>query len=99
MSFLRKEDNSWPTKVDYKDFVKLSDLRLEREPNSRVMPGIEIEYWLEALDNCNIPPGPNKGESKPHKRFRVTAAVTKPEDQKKIEQQNKKLGKNQKANE
>src|SRR5262249_6073274 len=35
-SFLRKEDNSWPTRVDYKDFVKLPDLRLERNANWRV---------------------------------------------------------------
>src|SRR4051812_46947785 len=35
MSFLRKEDNSWPTRVEYKDFVKLPELRLEKDPNWR----------------------------------------------------------------
>ena len=57
MSFLRKEDNSWPTKVAYKDFVKLQDLRLEKDANWRLGPGVEIEYWLEAIDNCNVPRG------------------------------------------
>jgi hypothetical protein len=91
MSFLRKDDNSWPTKVEYKDFVKLPDLRFEREPNARVIPGMEIEYWLEALDNCTVG-GPNRGESA-HKRFKVTAP--KPDEQRKIDTQNKKLEKEQ----
>jgi hypothetical protein len=99
MSFLRKEDNSWPTKVEYKDFIKLQDLRLEKDPNWRVAPGTEIEYWLEALDNCNIPPGPNLGESTPHKRIKVVAPATKPDDQKKIEQQNQKVEQEQKNHE
>jgi hypothetical protein len=99
ISFLRKEDNSWPTKVDYKDFVKLPDLRFEREPNARVMPGMEIEYWLEAVDNCTVP-RPNVGESKkPRQRFKVIAPVTKPEEQRKIEQQNQKREKDQQAHE
>jgi hypothetical protein len=98
MSFLRKNDNSWPTKVEYKDFVKLPDLRLEREPNWRVTPGMEIEYWLEAFDNCNVPPGPNRNESD-HKRFKVTAPVVKPDEQKKIEQQNGKREQEQQVHE
>jgi len=96
MSFFRKNDNSWPTKVEYKDFVKLPDLRFEREPNARVTPGMVIEYWLEALDNCNVPPGANRGESD-HKRFTVIAP--KPDEQKKIEQQNKKREQDQQVHE
>jgi hypothetical protein len=71
MSFLRKEDNSWPTRVEYKDFVKLQDLRMPGNLNWRIAPGIEVEYWVEALDNCAVP-GPNPGMSKP-KRFKVIA--------------------------
>jgi collagen type III alpha len=88
MSFLRKDDNSWPTRVEYKDFVKLSDLRMEKDPNWRVGPGTKIEYWLEAFDNCAVPE-PNRGISKP-KWIIVTAPAAKPEEQRKIEQQNKK---------
>lgn len=100
MSFLRKEDNSWPTKIEYKDVIKLPDLRLVKDPNWRVTPGIEIEYWLEAEDNCALPE-PNRlhgGVSKT-KKIVVIAPVTKPEEQKKIEQQNRKLDQDQKAHE
>jgi hypothetical protein len=96
MSFLRKDDNSWPTKVEYKDFVKLPELRFEREPNSRVTAGMEIEYWLEAVDNCAVEPGPNRGESA-HKRFKVSPAVTKADEQRKIDNQNKKLERDQQS--
>ena len=88
MSFLRKQDNSWPTRVEYKDFIKLPDLRMEKNPNWRVAAGTKIEYWLEAIDNCAVPE-PNRNISKP-KWIIVTAPQTKPDEQKKIEQQNKK---------
>jgi hypothetical protein len=39
MSFLRKDDNSWPTRVEYKDFIKLPELRMEKDPNWRVAAG------------------------------------------------------------
>ena len=100
MSFLRKEDNSWPTKVEYKDVIKLPELRLAKDPNWRVTPGIEIEYWLEAEDNCAVPE-PNRlhgGVSKT-KKIVVIAPVMKPEEQKKIEQENQKLDQDQKAHE
>lgn len=88
MSFFRKEDNSWPTRVDYKDFIKLPELRMVKDPNWRPAAGTRIEYWLEAVDNCAVPE-PNRNVSKP-KWVVVTAPHTKPEEQKKIEQQNKK---------
>ena len=95
MSFFRKEDNSWPTRVEYKDFVKLPDLRMEGKANWRVAPGMVIEYWLEATDNCTVP-GPNFGRSKA-KRFHVMAP--KVPEQKNIDQQNRKLEKEQQAHE
>lgn len=98
MSFLRAKDNSWPTQVEYKDFVKLAELRLEREPNWRITPGTEIEYWLEAVDNCTIKPGPNRGESA-HKKFRVVAPVVKPAEQQKLQQQNQKRADEQQKHE
>ncbi|MBO0697856.1 MAG: hypothetical protein J2P46_05655, partial [Zavarzinella sp.] len=95
MSFLRKEDNSWPTRVDYKDFVKLPDLRMPGNPNWKVGPGMEVEYWLEALDNCTVP-GPNPGKSNA-KRFKVIAP--KPQEQPKIERQNRKAQQEQEKHE
>jgi hypothetical protein len=97
MSFLRKEDNSWPTRVEYKDFVKLPDLRLEKDPNWRVGPGTKIEYWLVAFDNCAVPE-PNRNESK-HKFIIVTAPAAKPDEQRKIDQQNKRDERDQQQHE
>lgn len=97
-SFLRKEDNSWPTRVEYKDFIKLQDLRMEKNPTWRVAAGMEIDVWLEAIDNCTEP-RPNTGVSEPAKRIRVMAPVTKPEEKKKIDDTNKKLDNEQQQHE
>src|SRR5262249_11709536 len=97
MSFLRKDDNSWPTRVEYKDFVKLPDLRMEKNPKWRVTPGIEIEYWLEALDNCTEP-RPNLGVSPP-KRGKAIAPVTEPKKQKEVNQKNERLDQEQQKHE
>jgi hypothetical protein len=97
MSFLRKEDNSWPTRVEYKDFVKLPDLLMEKNPNWRAGPGTKIEYWLEAFDNCAVPE-PNRNESK-HKFLTVTAPAAKPDEQRKIDQQNMRDEANQQRHE
>jgi collagen type III alpha len=96
MSFFRKDDNSWPTRVEYKDFVKLPELRMEKEPNWRATAGTKIEYWLEAVDNCAVPPGPNRGKSNV-KTLIVDAP--KIEEQKKIEQRNQKLNQDQQQHE
>lgn len=87
MSFRRKEDQSWPTRVDYKDFVKLQDLRKDKEPTWRVYQGLTIEYWLEAADNCTIDQ-PNIGKSTPPKRIKISAPLMKPEEQKQQENRN-----------
>ena len=89
MSFLRKEDNSWPTRLEYKDFVKIADLRMVDVPQWRVTPGTKIDYWLEATDNCTFKPGPNSNKM-PDKLKRVTIVAAKMDEQKKIDQQNRK---------
>ncbi len=94
VSFLRKEDNSWPLKLDYQDFVKLDELRGEKDMAYRVTEGSIIEYWLEAEDNRDVPPGANVGKSKP-KRIKVLAPITKPEEIKKNNQRNNDLKQNQ----
>ncbi|HVK12296.1 MAG TPA: hypothetical protein VM597_26320 [Gemmataceae bacterium] len=98
MSFLRKEDNSWPTRLEYKDFIKIPDLRLEKDPTWRAEPGMEIEYWVEAFDNCAVP-GPNRGESRPPVKTLKIVAPPPPPEQKKIDQQNEKLENEQKDHE
>ncbi|WP_020473981.1 hypothetical protein [Zavarzinella formosa] len=95
ISFLRKEDNSWPIRVDYKDFVKLPDIRMPNNPNFRIAQGSTVEFWVEARDNCTVPPGPNVGRSNA-KRFKVIAPVQAPAEKAKVENRNQELNKEQK---
>jgi hypothetical protein len=54
-------DGSYPLALDYADVVELEKLRqINQRP---LQPGMIIEYWLEATDNCDYP-GPNVGRSK-----------------------------------
>src|SRR5262249_46458188 len=62
-SFRRKKDDPYPTNLDYKGSVDLAKL----EKNAAgikldLKPGMVIEYWLEATDNC-AEPKPNIGKS------------------------------------
>lgn len=98
MSFLRKEDNSWPTRVDYKDFVKLPDIRLPKNPNFRLTPGATVEFWLEASDNATAPYGPNIGRSN-SKRFKVVAPAQAPAEKNNIDKRNNELNRDQKKHE
>jgi len=65
MSFKREADNSYPTRVEYKDFVELSKLKPEGVAGAgfQIKEGMVIQYWLEAIDNCDVPPGPNSAIS------------------------------------
>ena len=98
LSFLRKEDDTWPTRVDYKDFIKLADIRVPKNPNFRLSPGNTVEFWVEAKDNATAPYGPNIGRSNT-KRFKVTAPVQAPADKTKIDNRNNELNREQKKHE
>src|SRR5207237_10273145 len=63
---LRLGDGHLPQSLDYKDFVELDKVRNEK--GKALALGQKLEYWLEAVDNCDYP-GPNIGESK---HFHVT---------------------------
>jgi hypothetical protein len=56
-------DGGYPRALDYKDFVELDKLKEASGAPRKLEPGQVIEYWLEAVDNCDFP-GPNVGESK-----------------------------------
>ncbi|MBY0524967.1 MAG: hypothetical protein K2R98_16295 [Gemmataceae bacterium] len=61
----RFDDGSYPLTMEYKDFIELDKLKDTEGRPWPVRPGMEIEYWLEASDNCDYPPpGPNVGQSK-----------------------------------
>jgi hypothetical protein len=96
-TFVRKGDNSYPAQVAYKDIIELAKLKTEGENGAAfsVQPGMEIEYWLEAIDNCDVPvnelkpgeqfPG-NSGFSR-HLRIKVLAPEMNPEKKKKQEKE------------
>jgi hypothetical protein len=58
----------YPRKLDYKDFVELD--KLLQKDGSRLLPGMTIEYWLEAVDNCDYPSA-NVGTSE-HFKVKIT---------------------------
>ena len=100
ISFLRKEDNSYPTHIDYKDFVELAKVRPEGDAgnNFKLQPGMVVEYWLEAIDNCDVPPGPNSGMSN-KMRVRIMPAEVNEKKQQEQNQARKDLEKDQQKHE
>ncbi len=61
---LRREvDGSFPTTVEYKDSVKLGTFQTDKAEAFTLQPGMLVEYWLEATDNCMVPRA-NVGKSK-----------------------------------
>src|SRR5262249_35237735 len=92
---LRRGDGSYPQVLAYRDFVELSKLqKVGNQPLEPLRPGTQIEYWLEATDNCDYP-GPNIGESK---HFKVTIQRADP-DQKKQDQQRREAQQEQQKHE
>jgi hypothetical protein len=63
---LRMEDGSYPRQLDYKGFVDLSKIQMKGWP---LRPGQVIEYWLEALDNCDFRDNVGQG-----KHYKITIA-------------------------
>jgi collagen type III alpha len=57
-----------PRKLDYKDFVELN--KLLQKDGQHLLPGMTIEYWLEAVDNCDYPSA-NIGTSE-HFKVKIT---------------------------
>lgn len=83
--FVRARDKSYPIRVDYKDSQKLPELKTTDGKPFPLAGGEIIEYWLEALDNCDVPPAPHKGESE-HKRVKVLPPKKDEQNQQKQDQ-------------
>lgn len=78
----RYDDGGYPKEHDYQDFVALHQLALEDGKPHKVKEGDEIEYWLEATDNCDFPdPKGQVGQSKVYK-IRVTKPTSEDQAQK-----------------
>jgi hypothetical protein len=84
-------DKSYPKKIDYQDFVVLTELKNARGEPVQLAKGDELKCWLEARDNCDYPDATgNLGRSEP---FVVT--ITDPENEKKAQEQRKQAQKEQ----
>ncbi len=89
----RLENGNYPLKLDYKDFVDLSQLKLANGQPLR--PGLEFECWLEATDNCDYPEA-NVGQSE---RFKVRIKEVEKDPQKQQQQRQKAQEEQKKHNE
>jgi hypothetical protein len=66
----RLVNGKYPLKIEYSDFVALESLQTAAGEAFPLTPGMELEVWLEARDNCDYPDAAgNLGQSK---RFKVT---------------------------
>ena len=81
---LRSEtDQSYPTSLDYKDSISLTELKDAAKNPVVLQPGTDIEFWVEATDNCTEPK-PNIGKSVT-RRLKVIAPDVQPEKVKQLE--------------
>jgi hypothetical protein len=83
-------DDSSPAQLDYKDFVELNKVA-NGQP---LKPGTIVEYWLEAIDNCDFP-APNIGRSR-SKYLTITEPA---KDQQHLDKQKKQSKEDQKKHE
>ncbi len=88
----RLADGSDPMLLGYKDFVDLNRVKLAN--GQPLQPGMVVEYWLEAADNCDFP-APNIGRSR--SKFVTIAEPAK--DQERVAQQKKQAKENQQQHE
>lgn len=55
-SFRRERDNTWPSHLTFKLSVDLRQLRAADNAPFSLTEGMVLEYWAEAIDNCNEAP-------------------------------------------
>jgi hypothetical protein len=48
-------NGKYPLRLDYSDFVALDSLQTTAKTPFPLAEGMELEYWLEARDNCDYP--------------------------------------------
>jgi hypothetical protein len=77
----RLRDGGFPLRIDYKDAVDLAKLQNPDDPTFKLVPGVVLEYWLEASDACDYP----RPQVAASKHYRVT--LTEPEKNEKKQQQ------------
>ena len=71
-------NGKYPLKLEYSDFLPLDSLQTVTNEPYRLAAGMELEYWLEARDNCDYPDkNGNLGRS-----LRYKLVITPPETDK-----------------
>jgi collagen type III alpha len=100
VSFRRESDGTYPTEIAYKDFVELAKIKPEGAGAAgfQLQPGMEFEYWLEAIDTCDVPPGPNSGYSQ-RLRVKVIDPVANEKKKEKLQQDRQDLQRDQRQHE
>jgi collagen type III alpha len=88
-------DGGYPRMLGYKDFVELPKLKDAAGKPFAVRPKMVLEYWLEAVDNCDFPKG-NVGESK---HYKVTLTEPVAQDKQNQQQQQQQAAQDQKQHE
>jgi hypothetical protein len=79
----------YPTQLAYKDFVELAKVRNRDGGRPFTLePGMMVEYWLEATDNCDYPESNKNGQVTASKHYSVT--IKPPEKNKQKQQEQKK---------
>ncbi|MCS6850628.1 MAG: hypothetical protein NZ700_05605 [Gemmataceae bacterium] len=79
----RFDDGTYPQTLDYQDFVKLDQLQDAQGRPKPLQPGMVLEYWLEAVDNCDYPEA-NIGRSQTQR-----VQIAKPDDPQRQEKRQK----------
>jgi hypothetical protein len=86
----------YPDLIVYKDFLALDGLKTAGNAAFPLVKGMVLEYWLEAVDNCDYPnPEGNLGQSK---RYLVTIGAPE-KDQEKVKQERRQAQKDQQEHE
>jgi hypothetical protein len=80
-------NKKYPLEVDYNDLIALEKPQTVKGEPFLLKAGMELEYWLEARDNCDYPDAAgNLGQSK---RYKITIAD--PQNSDKASQERKNL--------
>lgn len=95
----RFPDGTFPRRLAYKDILDLAKLKDAQGRDLKLRPGMVIEYWLEATDNCDYP---KANVARTERTYLITIAQPpddaklREEDRKKQEEERKKLEEEQK---
>ncbi len=82
------KDGSYPTDLTYNDVVALEKLKTAKGQPFPLSAGMVLEYWLEAVDNCDYPePTGNVGKSEPPFLVTIVEPDRDPKRQQKLRQQ------------